>query len=323
MIESKSNIWSTMEVVPKQQKYKKFFKKCKCIKIKQIEKEKTLSQGNDAITNAHDKQKAIFINKKRGRKSKSINEVRRAGIHDRFSDDNLKRKVKTHFHNYIIALLNSKLVIKNPSDKIIKFGKMKSTITQNITVEYNQNLFKKTIKEIITEVSNKYQNQFINSDCIKYVMNNPEENMLVRKYLNMTYKDMYLNYYLKSTKNDFPKNEVNESYEAHKEKLRKFGEKYLQNYIKNAEGLIDFYNKCKKRKSRKTIESQPINYLSNIEADKMQNKEVNTPYFNEENINQNLSNDDNNEEIFEQNMKSEYTQTDIKPTEDETESEKE
>ena len=104
MIESKSNIWSTMEVVPKQQKYKKFFKKCKCIKIKQIEKEKTLSQGNDAITNAHDKQKAIFINKKRGRKSKSINEVSRAGSHDRFSDDNLKRKVKTHFHHVITAL---------------------------------------------------------------------------------------------------------------------------------------------------------------------------------------------------------------------------
>ena len=322
MIESKSNIWSTNEVAPKQQKNKKFFKKC-IRKIKQIEKEKTLSQANNTITNEHDKQKAIFINKKRGRKSKSINEVSRGGIHDRFSDDNLKRKVKTHFHNYIIALLNSKLVIKNPNDKVIKFGKMKSTITQNITVEYNQNLFKKTIKEIITEVSNKYQNQFINSDCIKYVMNNPKENMLVIQYLNMTYKDMYLNYYLKSTKKDFPKGDVNESYEAHKEKLKKFGEKYLQNYIKNAEGLIDFYNKCKKRKSRKKIENQSINDLSNIEIDKMQNKEVNTPYFNEEIINQNLSNEDNNENIFDKNMKSEYTQTDIKPTEDETESENE
>lgn len=322
MIESKSNIWSTIEVAPKQQKNKKFFKKC-IRKNKEIEKEKTLSQANNTITNEHDKQKAIFINKKRGRKSKSINEVSRGGIHDRFSDDNLKRKVKTHFHNYIIALLNSKLVIKNPNDKVIKFGKMKSTITQNITVEYNQNLFKKTIKEIITEVSNKYQNQFINSDCIKYVMNNPKENMLVIQYLNMTYKDMYLNYYLKSTKKDFPKGDVNESYEAHKEKLKKFGEKYLQNYIKNAEGLIDFYNKCKKRKSRKKIENQSINDLSNIEIDKMQNKEVNTPYFNEEIINQNLSNEDNNENIFDKNMKSEYTQTDIKPTEDETESENE
>ena len=55
----------------------------------------------------------------------------------------------------------------------------------------------------------------------------------------------------------------------------------------------------------------------------MQNKEVNTPYFNEEIINQNLSNEDNNENIFDKNMKSEYTQTDIKPTEDETESENE
>lgn len=320
MLDNKSNIWSTIEVVPKQRKHKKLSKKF--IKIKQIEKEKTITQGNNTIANENNKQKKMFINKKRGRKSKSVNEDSRGGTHDRFSDDNLKRKVKTHFHNYIITLLNSKLIIKNPTDKKIKFGKMKSTITQNITVEYNQNLFKKTIKEIITEVSNKYQNQFINSDCIKYVMNNPEENMLVIKYLNMTYKEMYLNYYLKSTKNDFPNGEVNESYEEHKEKLRKFGEKYLKDYIRNAEGLIEFYDNCKKRKSKKKIESQTINDLSNIKMDK-KNIEVTTPYFNEEILNQNLSNDDNNDNILNKNMKSECTQTDIKPTEDETESENE
>ena len=314
-----NTIWNKIDVVPKQQtkQQTKIYKKK--IKIRQIEKEKTLSPGNNTITNEHNqKQKIImFTNKKRGRKSKSVNEVIRGGIHDRFSDDNLKRKVKTHFHNYIIALLNSKLVIKNPNDRIIRFGKMKSSITQNITVEYNQNLFKKTIREIITEVSNKYQNQYINTECINYAMKYPKDNKSVIDILNMTYKDLYQNYYLKSTKKDFPQAEVNESYEAHKEKLSKFGDKYIQNYIKNAQGLIDFYSKCKKRKSRKK-DSQSINDLSNIEIDKIQNKEINTlynPYYNDDEI-IHINSDDNNSKFIEKS-----TQTDFKATEDETYSE--
>ena len=322
MIESKNNIWTAINVVPKQPIKKKFYKRS--IRVKEIEREKISTKGSGAIADEQNKkQKTMFINKKRGRKSKSVNEVNRGGTHDRFSDDNLKRKVKTHFHNYIIALLNSKLVITNPNDKIIKFGKMKSTITQNITVEYNQNLFKKKIGEIITEVSNKYQNQYINRECINYIMKNPKDNMEVINYLNMTYKDMYVDYYLKSTKKDFPRDEVNESYEAHKEKLKKFGDKYLQNYIKNAESLIDFYDKCKKRKSRKTKDSQSINDISNIDIEKSQNKGVNTHYQYNEEINQlqYISYDNNNENVKDNNMISQSTQTEIKPTDDESENE--
>lgn len=328
MTENQNNIWNKIEVLPKTKKVKKFYKKC--IKIKQIEKDKILPNGTNNVIpyETTKKTKTMFINKKRGRISKSVNEVSREGIHDRFSDDNLKRKVKTHFHNYIIALLNSKLVIK-PTDKLIKFGKMKSNITQNITVEYNQKLFNKKIKEIITEVSNKYQNKFINSECINYVMRNPKENEAVIKYLEMTYKDMYLNYYLKSTKKDFPRFDVDESYEAHKEKLKQFGDKYLLNYIKNAEGLIEFYNKCKKRRSRKKPDSEPNDGINEILLEKKENKEskesTTTAYlYDEENIQHSyINNGDYNESNLKKNMICVSTQTDMKIMEDETETENE
>ena len=185
------------------------------------------------------------MNKKRGRKNQKSNEPEHEKTHSKFTDDNLKRKIKTHFHNYIIALLNSKLNFPKDEQKIVRFGKMNSNITQNITVEYNRNLFKKKIKDIVIEVSDKYQNKQNNSECLEKIMKNPNINNEVITFLNMTYEDLYLNYYLKSTKEP-------ESYEKHKEKLRqKHGEIYVNKFIKNAEELINFYNVCKERKSRK------------------------------------------------------------------------
>ena len=256
---SQNKIWTKVEYnIPFKANSIKFHKKN--VKTNQIGKEKTLEQEhNSNKIEENSPPKTLFIKKKRGRRLKQLNNVMISGTHDRFSDDNLRRKVKTHFHNYIIALLNSKFVVLSPKDKYLKFGKIKSNITQNITVEYNQTLFHTLIKDIIVEVSNKYQNKDINLQCLNYAIEHKEENDILINYLNLNYKDMYLNFYLKSTKKDFVGAEINESYEAHKENLRKFGEEYLENYIKNAENLIEFYKNCKKRKSRKKKDEESLN----------------------------------------------------------------
>lgn len=321
MIEDTSNIRNKVEMIPKNTQFKKFYRKN--LKIKHIAKDQFLSSEKNTIINEHKNFKTIFIKKKRGRISKSLNEDPSASKHNRFSDDNIKRKIKTHFHNFMIALLNSQLAIKNPNDKIIKFGKMKSDITQNITIEYNKILLNKLIKEIIIEVSNRYQNKNINADCINYIMKNDKENISIIQLLNMKYKDMYQNYYLNSTKKNSPKGVENESFEAHKEKLKKFGEKYLQNYIKNAEGLIEFYNKCSKRKSRKKIESSinENNDLNNVEISivKDNNKEFNNSYFFNKEIQ--YIYDDNNGIYKDKIMISEFTQTNFKRIGDESDNE--
>lgn len=311
MTKNNNNIWTEIGVLTNK-KTKKFFKKH--IKIKKLEKEKTISLKNNSIDNENtDKPQNNFINKKRGRRSKNEdNNI--AGLHNIFSDDNIKKKVKTHYHNYIIALINSKLIINNANQKL-RFAKIKSSITKNITVEYNQKLFDKKIKEIIIEVSQKYQNQLINKDLIDYVKMNEKDNKELIDILNMTYKDLYLNYYLKSTKKDFDKANVDESYEAHLKKLKKYGEKYLENYKKNAEGLIEFYYKVKKRKSRKKIMDETSYNFSNIiiPTDEKQNKD--NYIHKEKDILHRSKNKYNNPLI------SSSTQTDIKLTEDEIENE--
>lgn len=298
---NQNNIWNKIELeFPKKNFIKKKFVK-KIIKIKQIDK----------LNN-----NPMFIKKKRGRKLKLSNEPRRYGIHDKFSNDNLKRKVKTHFHNYIIAILNCKIAFKS-DDRLMRFAKIKSSITQNITVEYNLNLFNTKIKDIVKEVSDKYQNKDNNFKCLEYIMENQNINQEVIKYLNMTYKDLYLNYYLKSTKESFIGTEMDESYERHKEKLKeKFGELYLKNYIRNAEDLINFYNTCKKRKPKKKKNGNN-SYINPSEELQKLKKE----YINNEEIK--LNNQlDLVEEFFKKNNRvSTGTQTDTKKIDDESENE--
>lgn len=309
MNEDHNIIWNKISDLNTGKKFRKKFIK----KSQQINKEKIIKHESNSIKTDANNNKALFINKKRGRKIKNSNDNKTGGIHDKFTDDNLKRKVKTHFHNYIIALLNSKIQYSSQDQKI-KFGKMKSHITQNITVEYNRNLFEKKIKDIILEVSNKYQNKEINSTCYNYIMENKEINKEVIELLNMTYKDMYLDCYLKSTKQSFLGKEKDESFVRHQEKLKeKFGKEYLNKFIENAKNLINFYNTCKKRKSRKKNEG-----TSNIQSSKENTKQ-------NKNINDNQSNYLDYSEIekmySEQNKISSITQTDAKPTCSESESE--
>ena len=127
---------------------------------------------------------------------------------------------------------------------------------------------------------------------------------------------MYFNYYLKSNKDSFD-SQPNESYESHKEKLKKFGNEYLNRYIQNAENLLKFYATAKKRQSKKRKSDENENNLPLIPDPKFSNN--NGSYnFNDKNIdnkfNNNLLNYNNN---F--NMQDKFTQTEINRTDDESE----
>ena len=146
----------------------------------------------------------------------------------------------------------------------MKFVKMNKKITNDISIEYNKNLFKRKIKDIIINISNKYQNKDNNKNCIKYI-EAYKDNKELLNILNITYEDLYTNYYLKSTKNDIQDN----SYEAHKEKLLTlYGEEYLNKYIENSENFVKFIKEGKKRKNRKVMEVREINIPSESESTK-------------------------------------------------------
>ena len=141
---------------------------------------------------------------------------------------------------------------------------MSSEVTQNITVEYNQKLFDTKIKDLITQISDKYRDKERNRISIEIIMKNPQNNQKIIDILNMNYKTFYTNYYLKSNKETFKDASYDESYEKHLIKLqKKFGNKYLENYKKNAKNLIEFFYKCKKRIRKKQTNIPKHNYITN------------------------------------------------------------
>ena len=242
------------------------------------------------------KKEKTFLTKRKGRKYKisSLKEVceeKGKKVHSKFSNDNIKRRLKGLYNNYIIHLLNN-LIKKRFKNHRLKFVKMNIKITKDLGIEYNKNLLRKRIKDIIINVSNKYTNKDNNKDCIKFVLsqNNTDE---IINILNMTYKDLYTEYYLKSTEEDY-------SYESNKEKvLEIYGKEYLDKFIQNAENFVEFYFSGKKRKSRKQNDVGTINIaLENDNYESVSTGDLNV-YDNSE---KNLKN---------KNLVSTCTQTDI------------
>ena len=239
-----------------------------------------------------------FITIKKGRKFKSFdgelknkNNYNVKRVHNKFSNDNVRRRIKALFNNYIIKLLNC-LVKKRFKRIRKKFVKVNSRITKNISIEYNRNLLDQKIKDIIIDISKKYQNKDNNLKLIKFIetQQNTEE---IQNIFNMTYKDLYTDYYLKSTKNDNQEN----SYEAHKEKLLAiYGKEYLDKYIQNSENFVEFFTNGKIRKNKKTYEILSVNIPLENEITESSSKEV---FMNKENDN------------IDKNMVSIATQTDI------------
>ena len=197
-----------------------------------------------------------FLTKKKGRKKKSQEiipeeENKEKIVHSKFSNDNIKRRIKGLFNNYIINLLND-LIKKKFRKTKIKFVKMDIKNTKDIGIEFNRNLLSKPIKEIIIDVSNKYQDLNNNKNCIKFIKEQKNNEEIIN-LLNMSYKDIYSNYYLVSKDSE-------NSFEAHKEKvLETCGKEYLEKFVNNAEGFIDFFMNGKNRKARKQNEIEAIN----------------------------------------------------------------
>jgi hypothetical protein len=88
-----------------------------------------------------------------GRKSKESNEK---GNHDKFSEDNIMRKIKSNLLNYGHKNLNDSFY-----NKKLSFLKLDSEINENLKKDYNEKLMKTTLKELYetSPISTKYRSQ--------------------------------------------------------------------------------------------------------------------------------------------------------------------
>ena len=204
--------------------------------------------------------KMNFPPKKKGRRKKCLNNCLKSNdnerlrilnennVHNIYSNDNIKRRIKTLFNNYIIKLLNN--LIKQKFKKFQKkFLKTNKRINEDLGIEYNRNLLNKPVRDIIINISSRYSNRDNNKDCIKLI-EEQKNNEKIINILNMTYKELY-NYYLKSNKID----SLDNSFESHKEKLLKlYGKEYLDKFIENTKNFLEYFINGKNRKRRKPKE---------------------------------------------------------------------
>ena len=96
-----------------------------------------------------------------GRKNKDSKDK---GDHNKYSEDNIMRKIKSNFLSYIHTNLNDSF-----NNKKYQFLKLNPKISENLKKDYNENLMKKTIKEL-------YENSPISGKFRKQKIENPEYN---------------------------------------------------------------------------------------------------------------------------------------------------
>ena len=136
---------------------------------------------------------SIKQNKKGRKKKKEIFK----GNHTKHTADNIIRKIKCHFFNYINNNLNKNLV-----DKKQVFYKLDNFVNENLKKDYNIKLMNLTIKDIYltSNISNKYKKHGndINKKLIEKIYSNNNETEVI-KILEKTYIETF---------NDLVKNDL-------------------------------------------------------------------------------------------------------------------
>ena len=127
-----------------------------------------------------------LIGKKRGRKIKEFHFDHTSSKHNKKSPDNIMRKLKTHFLDFAIKILNRSL-----SNKKYKFYKINKNVAENLKIDYNIILMERYIYDIFMneKLSDKYtknKNNNYNFLLIKTIFDQKIEAETIR-LLNMKY----------------------------------------------------------------------------------------------------------------------------------------
>ena len=101
------------------------------------------------------------INSKKCGRKKSVNSVILNKIHSKESYDNIFRKIKVLYHNFIINFLNDFIKKLYSGFQRYLLRKFSGKITQNVTKEYNKKLCNTTLREFLkSEISEKYKYEY-------------------------------------------------------------------------------------------------------------------------------------------------------------------
>ena len=168
-------------------------------------------------------------NKKQGRKKNDDDEK---GDHDKFSEDNMIRKIKSNYIKYAHERINS-----NISNKDLQLLRLDSELNEILKKDYNLQLMDKTFKNLYenTPISSKYRKKDdnINKYLIEKLYNEERFTQInAISDLDKTYKELY---------NDYINNHLDELLNKIKNELEKVGKESKESI---AEYIEKFKHLC-------------------------------------------------------------------------------
>jgi len=133
--------------------------------------------------------------KKRGR-GKATNLEKNEKIHDKFSTDNLLRKIQVHYLTFIVNFIN---IILKKLNYEQRFFKLDYELKKNANKKYFDSLKTKKIGEILcNKISIKYKKQNVNANFEIY--DQIKDNEILKKILSENYIKLFKKIYYKSNK---------------------------------------------------------------------------------------------------------------------------
>ena len=144
------------------------------------------------------------IKPKRGRiKNKDKNTYK--GKHNKFSDDNIKIKIKTFFSNNIVDFINYKYLCEYPNKNEKLVYRIKRKINENIYGQESKNWFNMKIKDYLSQERTKKfkteEDKFINKANIEEFYKEENNSKLI-EYFEMRIRDFYKIYIFGEKENE-------------------------------------------------------------------------------------------------------------------------
>ena len=251
-----------------------------------LDKEKVNTFLIDKINN---EEKEFLGNKRKknnsvqkGRKLKTSKDQRK---HNKYSQDNMMRKIKNKVIEYARQLINTiykEEKSKNESKKTILKNyicKILPIFTQNLGIKFNLIFYFKPIQEIFSlPKSNLYSNSKIksksNSKLLQEIINDKQYEK-TQRLLKMEYHEFYHKIFLDENKflrDEFNIKDEENMYNIHhfKEELikdKENDEKYIQDILNLSRNYEDYFLNKKPRKSRFTGKKSDIEISNNNDKD--------------------------------------------------------
>ena len=169
-------------------------------KIEKVVKKNIFKSINYEKSNENEKKgENNFEKKRRGRKPK--NETFSKRVHDAYDYDNILRKIQVHFLTFIICFMNDLIETFLPNNKDLKFKNLSYKLKKTVNHSYVEELKSKTVGDILqfqASSKNKKSIESINQVIFQKVKTLCP--FIDTRFFNMTYLDIFNQYYYKSEK---------------------------------------------------------------------------------------------------------------------------